>query len=107
MVVFFFYSRWCSRVVPHVVWKVHIVHVFAERLSDIENTADIFDPSVFDMRMLLTVVAVVGLATLIVYKWWLRRGKEEDTFFEDLGISFSRFEFPNEVDDYNIMKVCA
>eukprot|EP01084_Bolivina_argentea_P004235 8062_1 len=65
---------------------------------------NIFDPSVFDMRMLLTVVAVVGLATLIVYKWWLRRGKEEDTFFEDLGISFSRFEFPNEVDDYNIMK---
>ncbi len=59
------------------------------------------------MRMLLTVVAVVGLVTFIVYTWWVRRGKDEDTFFEDLGISFSRFEFPNEVDGYNAMKVCV
>ncbi len=105
--VVFFYSLLCNRVVPHAVWKVRSVDIFAECLSDIENPTDIFDPSVFDIRMLLTVVAVVGLVTFIVYKWWLRRGKQDDTFFDDLGISFSSFEFPDEVYDYNALKVGA
>ncbi len=99
-------SQKYSRVVPQVVWRVQVVDVFAERLPGIENTADIFDPSVFDMRTLLTVVAFVGLVTFIVYTWWVRRIKKEDTFFEDIGISYSRFELPDEVDDYNVMKVC-
>lgn len=61
---------------------------------------DMFDPSVFDIRMVLAVLAVVSLVAYAIFRLFVRKVVGEDDFFADLGISYKDFDMPDEVDDY-------
>ncbi|CAM9611260.1 unnamed protein product, partial [Hapterophycus canaliculatus] len=59
-----------------------------------------FDPSVFDIRMVMGVLLCVALLAYAVFRLFVRKVVGEDDFFADLGISYKDFDMPDEVDDY-------
>ncbi|CAN0351329.1 unnamed protein product [Ascophyllum nodosum] len=61
---------------------------------------DMFDPSVFDIKMVMGVLVVVAVVAYAVFRLFVRRVVGEDDFFADLGISYKDFDMPDEVDDY-------
>ncbi|CAM9107539.1 unnamed protein product [Ectocarpus sp. 4 AP-2014] len=61
---------------------------------------DMFDPSVFDIRMVMGVLACVSLLAYAIFRLFVRKVVGEDDFFADLGISYKDFDMPDEVDDY-------
>eukprot|EP00903_Cladosiphon_okamuranus_P012145 g11394.t1 len=61
---------------------------------------DMFDPSVFDIRMVMGVLVCVAVLAYAVFRLFVRKVVGEDDFFADLGISYKDFDMPDEVDDY-------
>eukprot|EP00904_Undaria_pinnatifida_P012353 jgi/Undpi1/8248/HiC_scaffold_25.g10718.m1 len=61
---------------------------------------DMFDPSVFDIRMVMGVLVCVALMAYAIFRLFVRKVVGEDDFFADLGISYKDFDMPDEVDDY-------
>eukprot|EP00752_Nemacystus_decipiens_P008132 g7272.t1 len=61
---------------------------------------DMFDPSVFDIRMVMGVLVCVALLAYAIFRLFVRKVVGEDDFFADLGISYKDFDMPDEVDDY-------
>ncbi|CAM9492183.1 unnamed protein product [Ectocarpus sp. 13 AM-2016] len=61
---------------------------------------DMFDPSVFDIRMVMGVLACVSLLAYAIFRLFVRKVVGEDDFFADLGISYKDFDMPDEVDDF-------
>eukprot|EP00953_Heterococcus_sp_UTEX-ZZ885_P023687 13006-Heterococcus_DN1.PRE.2 len=61
---------------------------------------DIFDPSVFDMRMVLGMLALFGAVSFMAFKLYMSKVVGGDDFISDLGISYAGFELPDEVDEY-------
>ncbi|CAM9395587.1 unnamed protein product [Pylaiella littoralis] len=61
---------------------------------------DMFDPSVFDIRMVMGVLVCVALMAYAIFRLFVRKVVGEEDFFADLGISYKDFDMPDEVDDF-------
>ncbi|CAM9856564.1 unnamed protein product, partial [Phaeothamnion confervicola] len=73
---------------------------FEEIKTSLPGLADIFDPSVFDMKKLVGALLCFGLVAVMVYRLFVKKFVGEDDFFQDLGISYLDFELPDEIDEY-------
>mmetsp|Transcript_2752 Transcript_2752/g.4116 ORF Transcript_2752/g.4116 Transcript_2752/m.4116 type:complete len:197 (+) Transcript_2752:68-658(+) len=61
---------------------------------------DIFDPSVFDIKAVIGALTLFGLITYLIFSFYMKKVVSADDFMTDLGISFSDFELPDEVEEY-------
>eukprot|EP00611_Tribonema_gayanum_P027327 TRINITY_DN6725_c0_g1_i4.p1 TRINITY_DN6725_c0_g1~~TRINITY_DN6725_c0_g1_i4.p1 ORF type:complete len:251 (-),score=93.39 TRINITY_DN6725_c0_g1_i4:153-905(-) len=68
---------------------------------------DIFDPSVFDMRMVLGALTLFGLLSYFAYRLYMNKVVAGDDFIADLGISYADFELPDEIEEYYEAKEAA
>ncbi|CAM9778331.1 unnamed protein product, partial [Chrysoparadoxa australica] len=65
---------------------------------------DMFDPSVFDLNMVVGVLVTFMLVAVLLYKVFIKLVIGEDNFFNELGISYSDFELPDEINEFYTVK---